>query len=93
MHIVSDNRVKTVYPAQSTPQAVDVGMRPPNQNYKTELCRNYGTSKGCLYGIKCNFAHGEEELMKFSNAHEMQVESPDNYMCLPCFDHVATGAW
>jgi hypothetical protein len=21
------------------------------------------------------------------------VKSPDTYLCLPCFDHVATGDW
>lgn len=31
---------------------------------KTELCRHYTTPKGCAFGDKCNYAHGEHELVK-----------------------------
>ncbi len=33
------------------------------QNYKTELCRNW-ESGYCEFGEKCTFAHGKEELRK-----------------------------
>jgi hypothetical protein len=26
---------------------------------KTELCRYHNTPKGCVFGDKCNYAHGE----------------------------------
>mmetsp|Transcript_31586 Transcript_31586/g.38372 ORF Transcript_31586/g.38372 Transcript_31586/m.38372 type:complete len:984 (-) Transcript_31586:357-3308(-) len=29
---------------------------------KTELCRHYGTVRGCPFGDKCNYAHGSNEL-------------------------------
>lgn len=72
------------------PQAAD-----SKQNYKTELCRNYIKWKNdgwlgdfqCPYGLRCNFAHGEHELTGKA------VKNPDTYLCLPCFDYVATGAW
>ena len=78
--------------------------RSVKRNYKTELCKNYKAwaehRQGqfyCPYGEKCNYAHGERELANFANAYEMQakgvIENPDTYMCLPCFDHVSTGAW
>ena len=31
---------------------------------KTELCTHYTTPKGCAFGAKCKFAHGEHELVK-----------------------------
>ena len=33
-----------------------------NLNYKTELCRHYEETGECRYKIKCQFAHGENEL-------------------------------
>ncbi|XP_066518531.1 mRNA decay activator protein ZFP36 [Hoplias malabaricus] len=33
----------------------------PNR-YKTELCRSYQEHGSCKYGVKCQFAHGENEL-------------------------------
>ena len=34
---------------------------------KTELCRHYITPEGCAFGDKCNYAHGEHELLRNSN--------------------------
>jgi len=30
--------------------------------YKTELCRSFSETGACRYGLKCQFAHGREEL-------------------------------
>lgn len=30
--------------------------------YKTELCRSWSDTGNCRYGVKCQFAHGREEL-------------------------------
>ncbi|KYR02613.1 hypothetical protein DLAC_00060 [Tieghemostelium lacteum] len=30
--------------------------------YKTELCRSFAETGACRYGIKCQFAHGKDEL-------------------------------
>ncbi len=33
-----------------------------NPKYKVVLCKHYNSIKGCVYGDKCQFAHGEHEL-------------------------------
>lgn len=33
---------------------------------KVELCKNYISTGGCPYGIKCRFAHGVKELLQNS---------------------------
>ena len=77
------------------------------KNYKTELCKHYiewtatvdsqRQNFTCPYGERCNFAHGEAQLTKFANSYDMYekgvIDDPDTYLCLPCFDHVATGSW
>ncbi|KRW99046.1 hypothetical protein PPERSA_11647 [Pseudocohnilembus persalinus] len=41
------------------------------QNYKTEICRNWRQNGGvCQYGKKCRYAHGEDELTKKANVSE-----------------------
>lgn len=30
--------------------------------FKTVLCKHYGSGKMCVYGDKCQFAHGPQEL-------------------------------
>ena len=35
--------------------------------YKTMLCKHYDSSKGCVYGEKCQFAHGAQELKSTMN--------------------------
>lgn len=30
--------------------------------YKTELCKSFGDTGACRYGVKCQFAHGKEEI-------------------------------
>jgi len=30
--------------------------------YKVKLCRNWTVDKGCPFGVRCTFAHGEDEL-------------------------------
>jgi tristetraprolin/butyrate response factor 1 len=44
------------------------GYGPPEKNpeknprYKTEICRNFKERSNCIYGKKCQFAHGRQEL-------------------------------
>ena len=33
-----------------------------NPRYKTEICRNFKERSKCIYGDKCQFAHGRREL-------------------------------
>ena len=85
-----------IIPHPNSPQAINNGSS-PNQNYKTELCKNYTESGGCPYGWRCKFAHGKDELARFGNAYQMHanglIENPHTYLSLPCFNHVATGSW
>lgn len=36
----------------------------PVSLYKTEMCKNWVSKGCCRYGKKCQFAHGEDELVK-----------------------------
>mmetsp|Transcript_37159 Transcript_37159/g.51573 ORF Transcript_37159/g.51573 Transcript_37159/m.51573 type:complete len:269 (+) Transcript_37159:255-1061(+) len=39
------------------------GFRGTADNAKTVLCTRYTSSEGCRFGERCNFAHGDTELM------------------------------
>ena len=62
---------------------------------KTELCRNYLSSRGCPFGDKCNYAHGEHEL-KFTKLMDLEragLVDIEIFRTHPCPTWVATGAW
>ena len=62
---------------------------------KTELCRHYRSRKGCIFGDKCNYAHGEHEL-KFNKLMDLERErliDIEVFRTHPCFSWIATGAW
>ncbi|KAL7489279.1 hypothetical protein ACHAW6_014864 [Cyclotella cf. meneghiniana] len=61
---------------------------------KTELCRYYNTPKGCVFGDKCNYAHGEQELKfnKLIDLEAAQLIDVEVFRTHPCFTWVATGA-
>jgi hypothetical protein len=62
---------------------------------KTELCRHYNSAKGCAFGDKCNYAHGEDEL-KFNKLMDLEREKlidVEVFRTHPCFSWIATGAW
>lgn len=61
---------------------------------KTELCRNFMSGKGCPFGSKCNYAHGEHEL-KFTKLLDLErsgLVDIEIFRTHPCFTWVATGA-
>ncbi|KAL7536338.1 hypothetical protein ACHAXR_007087 [Thalassiosira sp. AJA248-18] len=61
---------------------------------KTELCRFFNTPKGCIFGDKCNYAHGENEL-KFNKLMDLEAAGlidVEVFRCHACFTWVATGA-
>lgn len=37
--------------------------------YKTTMCKHYNTQKGCSYGEKCQFAHGDSDLRGFGQGN------------------------
>lgn len=48
-----------------------------NPRYKTSLCKNFLSDKGCQYGNKCQFAHGESELRKLdNNSYQQPMSKP-----------------
>lgn len=62
---------------------------------KTELCRFFKSPKGCIFGDKCNYAHGEHEL-KFNKLVDLEVAGlvdVEVFRCHACSTWVATGAW
>lgn len=88
--------------SQNDPRA---SKSPPPQNLrgdpfrsakvKTELCRHYNTPKGCPFGDKCNYAHGEHEL-KFTKLLDLEragLVDIEIFRAHPCPTWVATGAW
>ena len=38
------------------------GAGAPSSKLKTQMCKFYGSSKGCSNGDNCKFAHGSDEL-------------------------------
>ena len=46
---------------------------PSNPKYKTSLCKKFETGKGCPYGDRCQFAHGEQELHLYSSQNMMNM--------------------
>lgn len=54
------------------------------QLYKTELCASYIKLGACLYGQKCQFAHGKEELK--------EVDRPSNWRSKPCVNWTQFGS-
>eukprot|EP00551_Chaetoceros_affinis_P012523 CAMPEP_0203680778 /NCGR_PEP_ID=MMETSP0090-20130426/40573_1 /ASSEMBLY_ACC=CAM_ASM_001088 /TAXON_ID=426623 /ORGANISM="Chaetoceros affinis, Strain CCMP159" /LENGTH=342 /DNA_ID=CAMNT_0050549011 /DNA_START=196 /DNA_END=1221 /DNA_ORIENTATION=+ len=61
---------------------------------KTELCRHYNTAKGCPFGDKCNYAHGEHELKytKLMDLERAGLVDIEIFRTHPCPTWVATGA-
>ncbi|KAJ7548017.1 hypothetical protein O6H91_08G113700 [Diphasiastrum complanatum] len=47
---------------------------PPNNLYKTELCRSWEEAGSCRYGSKCQFAHGKEDLRPISRHPKYKTE-------------------
>ena len=46
------------------------------ENYKTELCRNWLIYKKCKYGDRCQFAHGEDDLIQSRYKPVRRISAP-----------------
>ncbi|KAE9388918.1 hypothetical protein BT96DRAFT_835610, partial [Gymnopus androsaceus JB14] len=42
--------------------------------HKTKLCRSWEEKGSCRYGVKCQFAHGEDELREVSRQPKYKTE-------------------
>ena len=62
---------------------------------KTELCRHFGTEKGCPFGDKCNYAHGAHELKytKLMDLERAGLVDVEIFRTHPCPIWIATGSW
>ena len=88
-----------------SPSPIPGSKSPPAQNLrgdpfrsakvKTEICRHYNTPKGCPFGDKCNYAHGEHELKytKLMDLERAGLVDIEIFRTHPCPTWVATGAW
>lgn len=82
-------------PGKETPPPQNLRGDPfRSAKVKTELCRNFFTEKGCPFGDKCNYAHGEEEL-KFTKLVDLEragLIDIEIFRTHPCPTWVATGS-
>ncbi|KAI9257412.1 hypothetical protein BY458DRAFT_535251 [Sporodiniella umbellata] len=60
------------------------GERKQKSLYKTELCRNWEETGQCRYGIKCQYAHGAQDLR--------EIERHPKYKTQKCRTFHKTGA-
>lgn len=72
-------QLSTGLPVESSSQATAVAAaaaarRVDLRRYKTELCRSYAETGQCRYGVKCQFAHGAEELRPLARHPRYRTE-------------------
>jgi len=72
------NEAVDIYPSEAS---LNEGIEPateedsPPQNlYKTELCRSFEETGSCRYGLKCQFAHSRTELRTVSRHPKYKTE-------------------
>ena len=86
----------TCIPVQTTQMPQNLRGDPfRSAKIKTELCRNYMSGKGCLFGNKCNYAHGVEEL-KYTTLLALEdagLVDVHTYRTHPCPTWISTGSW
>ena len=70
--------IALTYPRQKTPPTTQPSSEseeetqrtpPVNSKLKMELCRNYLQFGYCRYNVKCQFAHGTDELLQNRTAN------------------------
>lgn len=86
----------SVSETQENPQPQNLRGDPfRSAKVKTELCRFFNSSKGCAFGDKCNYAHGQNELKfnKLADLEEAGLVDLEVFRCHVCFTWVATGTW
>ena len=54
------------------------------KKYKREMCKNWTESGFCRYGLKCQYAHGAEELAEIDRITEAQARLNDKYKSQNC---------
>eukprot|EP00183_Erythrolobus_madagascarensis_P005470 CAMPEP_0185857460 /NCGR_PEP_ID=MMETSP1354-20130828/29520_1 /TAXON_ID=708628 /ORGANISM="Erythrolobus madagascarensis, Strain CCMP3276" /LENGTH=231 /DNA_ID=CAMNT_0028559731 /DNA_START=86 /DNA_END=778 /DNA_ORIENTATION=- len=52
---------------------------PKKELYKTEMCRSWTETGTCRYGVKCQFAHGREELRSVTRHPKYKTKMCKNF--------------
>jgi len=50
-----------------------------NPRFKTEICRNFKEKGSCLYGVDCQFAHGNEEMRETGKQNKYKTKLCQKY--------------
>jgi len=66
-------RVEKVCKSNSSSVAKETEPLP--HKYKTEMCRMYAKGLPCSFGKKCNYAHGEAELAKYTKMTQRETST------------------
>ena len=48
--------------------------------YKISLCKHYNTQKGCRYGEKCQFAHGNLDLRPNISQYSPMIQNQNDFL-------------
>ena len=65
-------QTKAAYSAVSSKSSKKISLKPKPagvfypHKYKTQMCKNFEKSKTCAFGRNCNYAHGEEQLNRYT---------------------------
>ena len=51
-----------------------------NNKYKTRMCVHTENRKICPYGFKCQFAHNEEERIRWHQYRSNYIETEDEFL-------------
>ena len=54
------------------------------KKYKREMCKNWTEVGFCRYGLKCQYAHGQEELAEIDRLTEAQARLNEKYKSQNC---------
>ena len=54
------------------------------KKYKREMCKNWTEVGFCRYGLKCQYAHGPDELAEIDRITEAQARLNDKYKSQNC---------
>ena len=76
------------FDAETSPMAfMQNGQMVPlteTKKYKREMCKNWTEVGFCRYGLKCQYAHGAEELAEIDRITEAQARLNDKYKSQNC---------
>ena len=72
--LAADGPVGQAATAAAAAVAAAAARRVDLRRYKTELCRSFAETGHCRYGVKCQFAHGADELRPLARHPRYRTE-------------------